>query len=378
MLPSAQWQQHTVTIIEMIAFWAVRACENLTPTRGDPFMTSTIRGVQVSQANAPLRVVDLPQPSPGPGQVRIAVEACGICRTDADMVQGMFGDAPFPLTPGHEIAGRIDMLGDDVKGWELGDRVAVGWFGGNDGRCWACREGDAIDCENLQVPGLAYPGGYAESTVVPISALARIPSELTFVEAAPMGCAGVTVFNALRRTPAQPGDLVAVVGIGGLGHLAVQFASKMGFDTIAIDRGGGKESTARQLGARHYIDDAAQDVAAVLQALGGAKVVLATVPQPAAMAAAIDGLRALGELVVIGVSQQKMEVSPVQLITGQKTMRGQAAGTSREVEETLQFAALSGVRAITEEAPLEDAPQAFDRMLAGATRFRGVLTPAVN
>lgn len=341
-------------------------------------MTSTIRGVQVSQANAPLRVVDLPQPSPGPGQVRIAVEACGICRTDADMVQGMFGDGPFPLTPGHEIAGRIDMLGDDVKGWELGDRVAVGWFGGNDGRCWACREGDAIDCENLQVPGLAYPGGYAESTVVPISALARIPSELTFVEAAPMGCAGVTVFNALRRTPAQPGDLVAVVGIGGLGHLAVQFASKMGFDTIAIDRGSGKESTARQLGARHYIDSTVQDVAEALQALGGAKVVLATVPQPAAMSAAIDGLHALGELVVIGVSQQKMEVSPVQLITGQKTMRGQAAGTSRDVEETLQFAALSGVRAITEEAPLENAPQAFDKMLAGAARFRGVLTPAIS
>ena len=339
-------------------------------------MTSTMRGVQVSQVNAPLRVVDLPQSSPGRGQVKIAVEACGICHSDADMVHGLFGEGPFPLTPGHEIAGRIDVLGDDVKGWQPGDRVAVGWFGGNDGRCQACREGDAIDCVNLQVPGLAYPGGYAQSTVVPTSALARIPGELTFAEAAPMGCAGVTVFNALRRTSAWPGDLVAVIGLGGLGHLAVQFASRMGFDTVAIDRGSDKEATARQLGARHYIDSTRQDTAEALQALGGAKVVLATVPAPAAMTAAIDGLRALGELVVIGVSLNKIEVSPVQLITGQKTMRGTASGTSREVEETLRFAAQSGVRAITEEASLEDAPQAFDKMLAGATRFRGILTPA--
>ena len=336
-------------------------------------MTSTIRAVQVSQINAPLRVVDLPQPSPGRGQVRIAVEACGICHSDAEMVHGLFGDGPFPLTPGHEIAGRIDMLGDDVDGWELGDRVAVGWFGGNDGRCQACREGDAINCVNLQVPGLAYPGGYAESTVVPTTALARIPSELTFAEAAPMGCAGVTVFNPLRRTSARPGDVVAILGLGGLGHLAVQFADKMGFDTVAIARGSGKEATARQLGARHYIDSTMQDVPEALQALGGAKFILATVTQPTAMTAAIDGLRARGELVIVGISPEKIEVSPVQLITGQKTLRGHAAGTSREVEETLRFVAQSGVRAITEEASLEDAPQAFDKMLAGATRFRGVL-----
>jgi alcohol dehydrogenase len=283
---------------------------------------------------------------------------------------------PFPLTPGHEIAGRIDELGDDVTGWQLGDRVAVGWFGGNDGSCQACRDGDAIDCLNLQVPGLAYPGGYAEETVVPVSALARIPGELTAIEAAPMGCAGVTVFNALRRTSAWPGDLVAVVGLGGLGHLAVQFAAKMGFETVVIDRGGQKEAIAVELGARHYIDSTVQDLAAALQALGGAKVVLATVPDPAAMTAAIDGLGVLGELVVIGVSQQKIEVSPVQLITGQKTLRGHAAGTSREVEETMRFAAQSGVRAITEQAPLQDAAQAFDKMLAGQARYRGVLTPS--
>jgi alcohol dehydrogenase len=339
-------------------------------------MTNTIRGVQVSQADGPLSVVDLPKPRPSSGHVRIAVEACGICHSDADMVHGMFGGGSFPLTPGHEIAGRIDELGEDVEGWEPGERVAVGWFGGNDGSCQACREGDAIDCVNLQVPGLAYPGGYAESTVVPTSALARIPSQLTAVEAGPMACAGVTVFNALRRTSAWPGDLVAIIGLGGLGHLAVQFSHKMGFDTAVIDRGGDKEATARQLGARHYIDDTVQDVAESLKALGGAKVVLATVPASAVMTSAIDGLRALGELVVIGISPDNIEVSPVQLILGQKTLHGAASGTSREVEETMEFAAQSGVRPITEEAPLEDAQQAFSKMLAGATRFRGVLKPA--
>jgi alcohol dehydrogenase len=337
-------------------------------------MTSTMRAVQVSEINGPLRVVDVPQPTPGRGHVRIAVEACGICGTDASMVSGEFGSGPFPLTPGHEIAGRVDMLGDDIDGWEVGDRVAVGWFGGNDGRCEACRDGDAINCVNLQVPGLAYPGGYAESTVVPTSALARIPDELTFVEAAPMGCAGVTVFNALRRTSAWPGDLVAILGMGGLGHLAVQFAAKMGFETVAIDRGGDKEAIARQLGARHYIDSAKQDMSKALQALGGAKVVLALVP-PAAITAVIDGLRPRGELIVIGVSSLKIEVSNAQLITGEKTLRGHASGTSQEVEETMRFATQSGVRAIIEEASLDDAAQEFDRLLDGTVRFRGVLTP---
>ncbi len=338
-------------------------------------MPSTMRAVQVSKANAPLRVVELPEPSPGPGHVRIAVEACGVCRTDGDMVQGVFGDQPFPLTPGHEIAGRIDMVGDGVAGWELGERVAVGWFGGNDGTCEACREGDAINCAHLQVPGLAYPGGYAESVVVPTSALARIPEELSFVEAAPMGCAGVTVFNGLRRTAAQPGDVVGVLGIGGLGHMAVQFADKMGFDTVAIAKGSDKEESARQLGARHYIDNAKQDMAQALQALGGAKVVMATVGAPDAMSAAIDGLRAHGELVTIGVSPKKLEVSPLQLITGEKTLHGHASGTAQEVEETMRFAVQSGVRCITEVAPLQDASKSYDSMMTGTVRYRGVLTP---
>ena len=339
-------------------------------------MTSTMRAVRISEINAPLEVVDVPQPSPGPGQVRIAVEACGICHSDADMVQGMFGDEPFPLTPGHEIAGRIDMLGEGVEGWKVGERVAVGWFGGNDGRCKACREGDAMNCEHLQVPGLAYPGGYAESVVVPTSALARIPDELSFVDAAPMGCAGVTTFNGLRRTSAMPGDLVAVLGIGGLGHLAVQFADKMGFDTVAIARGPKEEEAARQLGARHYIDDDKQDIAQALQALGGAKVVMATVPAAAAMSASIDGLRRHGELVAIGVSPKKIEVSPLQLIAGEKELHGQASGTSEDVEETMRFAAQSGVRAITEVSPLQDAPRAYESMMKGTVRYRGVLTPA--
>ena len=338
-------------------------------------MNSAMRGIQVSQVNAPLRVVDMPRPSPGPGQVRIAVEACGVCRTDGDMVQGIFGDQPFPLVPGHEIAGRIDMLGEGVAGWQPGERVAVGWFGGNDGTCQACREGDAINCEHLQVPGLAYPGGYAESVVVPTSALASIPDELSFVEAAPMGCAGVTVFTGLRRTAAEPGDLVGVLGIGGLGHLAVQFADKMGFDTVAIAQGSDKEESARQLGARHYIDDSRQDTAEALQALGGAKAVMATVGAPEAMSAAIDGLRARGELVTIGVSPKKIEVSPIQLIMGQKTLHGHASGTSEEVEETMRFAAQSGVRCISEVTSLQEGPRAYDSMMAGTVRYRAVLTP---
>ncbi len=292
------------------------------------------------------------------------------------MVKGVFGDQPFPLTPGHEIAGRIDMLGEGVEDWELGERVAVGWFGGNDGTCESCREGDAINCEHLQVPGLAYRGGYAESVVVPLSALARIPDELSFVEAAPMGCAGVTVFNGMRRTSAQPGDLVGILGVGGLGHLAIQFADMMGFDTVAIARGSDKEESARQLGARHYIDNAEQDMAQALQALGGAKVVLATVGAPSAMSAAIDGLRARGELVIIGVSPKKIEVSPLQLIAGEKTLHGHASGTSQEVEETMRFAAQSGVRCISKVAPLQDAAQAYDNMMTGTVRYRGVLTPA--
>ena len=337
-------------------------------------MSTTMKAVRITEINGALSVVDLPVPQPGPGRVRIAIEACGVCHTDHNIARGDFGDGPFPLTPGHEIAGRIDALGEGVEGWTVGDRVAVGWFGGNCGHCLACREGDAINCVNGQVPGVAYPGGYAEAVVVPVSALARIPDNLTAAEAAPMGCAGVTVFNALRRTSARPGDLVAILGIGGLGHLGVQFAQKMGFNTVAIARGSEKEALAKQLGANHYIDSTIGNVADALQALGGAKVVLATVTEPSAMTPAIDGLRARGELVVVGASLDKIEVSPYQLISGTKKLQGHASGTSREVEETMRFAALSGVRAMTEQVPLTQAPAAFSKMLSGDARFRMVLT----
>lgn len=341
-------------------------------------MTTKFRAVEVARIGAPLKLVDLDRLKPGRGRVRIAIEACGVCHSDYDIAQGWFGSDVFPLTPGHEIAGRIDSLGDYVEDWDVGDRVAVGWFGGNCGHCPACREGDAINCVEHWTPGISYQGGYAESIVVPASALARIPDELSFVEAAPMGCAGVTVFNALRRTSARPGDLVAILGIGGLGHLGVQFANRMGFDTVAIARGKEKEVLAKELGANHYIDSTTKNVAGALQALGGARVVLATVTEPAAITATIDGLRTRGELVVVGVSPEKIQVSPVQLIVGQKTLRGHASGTAREVEETLRFAGLSGVRSISEEVSLEQAPEAFEKMLKGAARFRMVLTTAIH
>jgi alcohol dehydrogenase len=261
-----------------------------------------------------------------------------------------------------------------VEGFDLGQRVAVGWFGGNCGHCVACREGDAINCAELQTPGLSYPGGFADVVVVPASALARIPDEIAAAEAAPMGCAGVTVFNALRRSVARPGDLVAILGLGGLGHLGVQFAAKLGFETIAIARGPGKRALALELGALHYIDSAAEDVAAALQALGGAKVVLATAANSAAMTATIGGLTHRGELIVVGADADPILVSPFALIGGCKKIYGHASGTSRDVEETLQFAALTGVRPMIEQAPLEDAGDAFERMLSGAARFRMVLT----
>jgi alcohol dehydrogenase len=333
-----------------------------------------VRAAQVPSAGARFELVERELPDPGTDHVRVTVEACGVCHSDADFVHAHFPGVQFPLVTGHEIAGRIDAVGDGVAGWEVGQRVAVGWFGGNCGRCVPCREGDFINCQNLQVPGWAYPGGYADAVVVPASALAAIPDELTAVEAAPMGCAGVTTYNALRHSIAKPGDLVAVLGLGGLGHLGVQFAAKLGFRTVAIARGQDKKQLATELGARHYIDSSDEDVAAALDALGGAKVVLATVPNADAMTATIGGLTHRGELVVLGATPDPIKVSPLQLITGSKTIHGHPSGTARDVEETLAFAVLSGVRAMVEQVPLEQAGDAFDRMLSGDARFRMVLT----
>ena len=335
---------------------------------------SMIRSAQVTEPGGPFSIAEHEMPEPGRSQVRVIVEACGVCHSDSTFVNAEFPDVKFPLVTGHEIAGRVDTLGDGVEGSIPGDRVAIGWFGGNCGNCPACREGDFIHCERLQVPGYSYPGGYSEAVIVPANALARIPDAISAVEAAPMGCAGVTTFNALRRSAARPGDLVAVLGLGGLGHLGVQFASKLGFETVAIARGGTRAALATQLGAHHYIDSTAGNVARQLQALGGAKVVLATAASSAAMTATIDGLRRGGELIVIGAVPEPIQVSPLQIIAASKAVHGHPSGTAFEVEETLHFAALTGVRPMTEIRPLDDVQAAYDRMASGDARFRMVLT----
>ncbi|MEO3890469.1 alcohol dehydrogenase [Nonomuraea sp. B5E05] len=334
----------------------------------------TVRAAQVTEPGGGFSVVERELPEPQPGHVRLTVEACGVCRSDAGFVNAGFPNVTFPLVTGHEIAGRVEALGDGVDNWNVGDRVAVGWFGGNCGTCPACRRGDFIHCARMQVPGWTYPGGYAEGVVVPVSALARIPDELSAAEAAPMGCAGVTTFNALRHSAAGPGDLVAVLGLGGLGHLGVQFAGKLGFETVAVARGASKAEAAKNFGAHHYIDSTAGDVAEQLRALGGAKVVLATAASSQAMSAVIDGLGDNGELIVLGATPEPIQVSPFQLISSSRTIHGHPSGTARDVEETLHFAALTGVRAMIETRPLDDVAAAYDRMMTGEARYRMVLT----
>jgi alcohol dehydrogenase len=333
-----------------------------------------IRVAEVAVAGGPFALEKRDQPEPGPGEVRIAVEACGVCHTDAVLVNGYLPGASFPLVPGHEIAGRIDALGDGVDSWRLGQRVGVGWFGGSCRSCPACRSGNFVDCPNLKVPGVAYPGGYGDAVVVPADAPAAIPDGLSAEEAAPLMCAGVTTYNALRNSAARPGDLVAVLGLGGLGHLAVQYAAKFGFETVAIARGAEKEGPALDLGARHYIDSTRQDVARTLQELGGAKVILATATVSSAIAAAIDGLGTRGQLIVAGAPADPMSISPLQLIFGSHSVVGHASGTAHDSEEALKFSAFTGVRARVETAPLEQVGAAYERMLNGSARFRMVLT----
>jgi D-arabinose 1-dehydrogenase-like Zn-dependent alcohol dehydrogenase len=330
--------------------------------------------MQAVQAGGPLQLVEVEVPDPGPGQVRVAVKACGVCHSDSFTVNAAYPGVSLPRSPGHEIAGVIEKLGPGVSTWSLGDRVGVGWFGGSDGTCPACRRGDFITCPNLKIPGISYDGGYAEYVVVPVDALAALPDELSFTEAAPLLCAGITTFNSLRHAGARPGDLVAVLGIGGLGHLGVQYASKMGFDTVAIARGADKEPLARKLGAKHYIDSAASDVAKELQKLGGAKVVLATVTNGPAMAAAIGGLATDGTLLIVGAAFEPMPVSSVGLIGGRKSIKGWPSGTSADSEDTLRFSVLEDVRPMIETLPLERAQQAYDKMMSGDARFRMVLT----
>ncbi len=313
-------------------------------------------------------------PAPPAGSVRIRVEACGICHSDALTVYNVWPGIVFPRVPGHEIAGKIDAIGEMVTGWQVGDRVGLGWHGGHCGICDRCRRGDFLTCRSLQVPGISYDGGYAQYAIAPADALARIPDALTASEAAPLMCAGVTTFNALRHSGARPGDIVAILGVGGLGHLGVQYAAKMGFETVAIARGESKRDLSLELGARHYIDSERGDYGAELQKLGGAKVVLATATSAKAMEPAMGGLAVDGSLLIVGASMEPLSLNTAAMIGGRQSVKAWPSGTCVDSEDAMAFSARNGVRARIEERPLDEAPAAFDRMMSGAARFRVVLT----
>jgi len=336
---------------------------------------SKMRAAQVTRPNGPIEIVEREIPEPGAGSVRIKVEACGICHSDAMTKEGLWPGIEYPRVPGHEIAGIIDVVGPTVVGWSRGQRVGVGWHGGHCGYCDSCRRGDFVTCQiALQVPGIAYDGGYAEYMLAPAGALASIPEGLSAVDAGPLMCAGVTTFNPLRNSGARPGDVVAVLGIGGLGHLGVQFAAKMGFRTVAIARGIDKEPLARKLGASSYIDSKAQDPAAELLKLGGAKVILATVTSGAAMSAALGGLGVNGKLVILGAAAEPLQVPGIPLLLGRRSVVGWPSGNSIDSQDTLAFSQLTGVRSMNEVFPLERAAEAYEHMMSGKARFRAVLT----
>jgi D-arabinose 1-dehydrogenase-like Zn-dependent alcohol dehydrogenase len=337
-----------------------------------------MRVVQVSRAKGPLELVERELPTPGAGTVRIKVQACGICHSDTLTRDGGFPGMQLPRVPGHELIGVVDALGSGVTEWTVGQRVGVGWHGGSCGACDACRRGDMFACLRAsQVTGISYDGGYGEYMVAPTSAVAAVPEGLSAVEAAPLMCAGVTTFNALRNSGARGGEVVAVVGLGGLGHLAVQFAAKMGFHTVAIARGKDKEALARQMGAHHYIDSRSQDPVGELNRLGGAKVILATVTDGDAMSAVVGGLAINGTLMVIGVPPE-LRIPVFPLIMGRRAIKGWYAGTSIDSEDTLKFCVLSGVRSMNEVFPLDRVSEAYNRMLGGEARFRVVLTMGQN
>jgi D-arabinose 1-dehydrogenase-like Zn-dependent alcohol dehydrogenase len=333
-----------------------------------------MRAVQVSRPNGPLELVERDLPQPGPGWVRVKVQACGVCHSDSLVKEGLWPGLEYPRVPGHEVIGLVDAVGAGVAQWKPGQRVGVGWHGGHCGYCDACRQGNFFGCTvALRVTGISFDGGYADYLVAPAIALASVPDDLSAVEAAPLMCAGITTFNALRHCRARPGDLVAILGLGGLGHLAVQYAVRMGFRTVGIARGADKEPLARKLGAHYYIDSRAQDPAAELQKLGGAKAILATVTAGEAMSAVQGGLGLNGTLMVIG-AVPSMEVSPLLLISGCRTIQGWYSGTAIDSEDTLKFSVLEGVRSMNEQYPLEKASAAYDRMMSGKARFRVVLT----
>jgi D-arabinose 1-dehydrogenase-like Zn-dependent alcohol dehydrogenase len=329
---------------------------------------------QVPKAGAGFLIVERDIPQPGPGHVRIRVQACGVCHSDVLAKEGGWPGLVYPRVPGHEVAGVIDEVGPGVTLWEKGQRVGVGWHGGQDGTCLACRRGDFVNCANVKVTGFSYDGGYEEYMVAPIDAVARMPESLDPAEAAPLLCAGITTFNALRHSGALPSDLIAIQGVGGLGHLAIQFAQKFGYRVAAIGRGPDNAGLARKLGASVYIDSVATNAAAELKKLGGARVILATAPSAKAMSSLIDGLAVNGRMMVIGVSPDPIEVAPIQLILGNRSLQGWASGIPTDSEDTLRFAELTGVRPMIEKYPLVKAGEAYARMMSGAAEFRVVLT----
>ena len=333
-----------------------------------------MQAVHVPEAGGDFEVVDLPIPDPGPGEVRVKVHACGICHSDAFVKEGAF-PIEFPRVPGHEVAGVVDAVGDGVALWEEGDAVGVGWHGGHCFTCEACRDGDFVNCENEQICGISYDGGYAEYMVAPEEAVARMPDGLSFEEAAPLLCAGITTYNALRNSDLQPGDHVAVQGIGGLGHLAVQYARRFGCEVTALSRGTDKEELATDLGADHYIDTTAHDPAEALQALGGADVILATAPNSEAISVLVGGLGRDGQLMVVAATGEPIEVAPLDLIMGRKSVTGWPSGTADDSEDTLDFSALNDVAPMIETFPLSEAADAYDRMINNDARFRVVLVP---
>jgi propanol-preferring alcohol dehydrogenase len=333
-----------------------------------------MRAAQIAKAGGKFEVVEREVPEPGPGQVRIKVEACGVCHSDMFVKSGGFPGLVLPRIPGHEIAGRVDRIGAGVTMWKEGDRVGVGWHGGHCFQCTPCRKGLFINCVNARITGISYDGGYAEYVVVPYEAVARIPNELDAADAGPLLCAGVTTFNALRNSGARPGDTVAVQGIGGLGHLALQFASRMGFRTVALSRGADKEELARSLGAHVYVDTNKTTAAEGLKKLGGADVVLATAPHAEAIATTVDGLKPRGKLLIVAAPFEPLAISAMALLSG-KSVAGWPSGSSIDSEETMTFSALTGVKPRIETFKLEQADEALQRTMEAKIRFRAVLEP---
>jgi len=333
-----------------------------------------MKAAQVPKPGADFEIVEREIPHPGAGEVRIKVQACGVCHSDVFTKEGQWPGIQYPRVPGHEVVGLIDELGAGVSEWKQGQRVGVGWHGGHDGTCRACRRGDFRNCQNLKVPGISYDGGYEQFMVAPVEALVAMPEGLGSVEAAPLLCAGITTYNALRHSGAMPGDLIAVQGIGGLGHLGIQFANKLGYKVAAIGRGPENAALAKKLGASVYIDSKSTNATGALQKLGGAQVILATAPSSKAMSELFDGLGPNGKLLVVGVASDPLEITPVQLVTGSRSIQGWASGTTADEEDTLHFAELTGVRPMIETYPLEKAAEGYARMMSGKAQFRVVLT----